>query len=91
MSDNAAACTHQNMLDPSIAIEPADVCPECVAMGSQWMHLRRCMSCGHVGCCDSSPNRHAHKHYLESGHPVISSAQPGEDWQWCYADEVYLF
>jgi hypothetical protein len=83
-------CSHSSSIDPAIAIEPADVCPECVAKGSRWVHLRRCMHCGHVGCCDSSPNRHARAHWHETGHAVISSAQPGEDWLWCYEDNIYL-
>jgi hypothetical protein len=83
-------CSNANSVDVDIAVEPATECPECVAMGSRWVHLRRCMNCGHVGCCDSSPNRHARAHWKESGHTVISSAQPGEDWLWCYEDEVYL-
>jgi hypothetical protein len=63
-------------------------CVECLAMGSSWVHLRRCTSCGHIGCCDSSPNRHATKHALATGHPVVQSFEPGEDWYWCYVDEV---
>ena len=57
-------------------------------MGSTWVHLRMCMSCGKIGCCDSSPNRHATHHANESGHPIIRSAEPGEDWSWCYLDSV---
>ena len=83
-------CTHANTVDVDIVIEPAAECPDCVAIRGRWVHLRRCMHCGHVGCCDSSPNRHARAHWKETGHAVISSAQPGEDWLWCYEDEVYL-
>ena len=69
--------------------EPSErVCPECVALGDTWVHLRICMSCGHVGCCDSSKNKHATKHFLESKHPIIKSFEPGEDWAWCYEDEA---
>jgi uncharacterized UBP type Zn finger protein len=57
-------------------------------MGSTWLHLRRCAECGHVGCCDSSPHRHATAHYGDTGHPLIQSYEPGEDWFWCYVDEV---
>jgi len=64
-----------------------DVCPECVASGQRWVHLRKCLVCGHVGCCDSSPGRHATAHYHETGHPVMRSAEPGEDWRWCYVHE----
>ncbi|HSS55613.1 MAG TPA: UBP-type zinc finger domain-containing protein, partial [Gaiellales bacterium] len=60
----------------------------CLRMGSRWLHLRMCTSCGHIGCCDSSPNHHATAHANETGHPVIRSAESGEDWFWCYPDEV---
>jgi uncharacterized UBP type Zn finger protein len=63
-------------------------CAECLARGDQWVHLRLCLSCGHVGCCDSSPNKHATKHFHATGHPVIKSLEPGEDWGWCYIDEI---
>ena len=66
------------------------VCPECVKLGDSWVHLRICMLCGHVGCCDNSKNKHATGHFKTSGHPIIKSIQPGEDWAWCYVDEVYL-
>jgi CPA1 family monovalent cation:H+ antiporter len=62
-------------------------CEECLKLGTQWVHLRLCLSCGHVGCCDSSPMRHSTAHFNEIGHPVIRSFQPGEDWRWCYLDE----
>ena len=62
-------------------------CEECLARGDDWVHLRLCMSCGHVGCCDSSPNRHATRHFHATRHPVIKSFEPGEDWAWCYVDE----
>jgi CPA2 family monovalent cation:H+ antiporter-2 len=66
------------------------VCPECVAAGKEWVHLRVCMSCGYVGCCDSSPGRHAHRHFETTKHPVIKSWEVGEDWAWCYVDQVNL-
>jgi uncharacterized UBP type Zn finger protein len=59
-------------------------------MGDSWLHLRMCLECGHVGCCDSSKNRHARAHYHETSHPLIQSAERGEDWRWCYIDETYL-
>ena len=62
----------------------------CLEQGMEWLHLRICLSCGHVGCCDQSPGRHTTKHWQESGHPVVQSFEPDEDWRWCYADEVYL-
>ncbi len=63
-------------------------CSDCVPVGGRWVHLRRCLSCDHVACCDSSPARHATAHAAASGHPVITSAEPGETWRWCYVDEV---
>jgi uncharacterized UBP type Zn finger protein len=82
----AATCSHlDEILDPPPRTEG---CEECIAIGSHWLHLRRCMTCGHIGCCDSSPNKHASKHARSSGHPIIKSFEPGEDWMWCYVDEV---
>ena len=63
-------------------------CEECLKIGSEWLHLRLCRSCGHVGCCDQSPNRHATAHFHATGHPVIRSQERGEHWSWCYLDEV---
>jgi hypothetical protein len=63
-------------------------CAECLKIGSRWVHLRMCTSCGKIGCCDSSPNRHASKHAAVDDHPIARSAEPGEDWSWCYVDEV---
>jgi uncharacterized UBP type Zn finger protein len=81
-------CTHVDQIKD--VPDPKRLCEECVAIGSQWVHLRQCLSCGHVGCCDSSPNRHATKHYRSSKHPIMRSIEPGEDWGWCYVDEVML-
>ena len=66
------------------------VCGECVAMGDSWVHLRTCLECGHVGCCDSSKNKDATKHFHSVGHPVVCSAQPHERWLWCYVHEQFL-
>jgi CPA2 family monovalent cation:H+ antiporter-2 len=66
------------------------VCAECVAAGDGWVHLRQCRTCGHVGCCDSSLNRHATRHYHASGHPIIGPVEPGEAWSWCYPDQLLL-
>ena len=63
-------------------------CEECLAAGETWVELRRCLECGHVGCCDSSKNKHATKHYHRTKHPVIQSFQPGEHWRWCYVDKT---
>ncbi len=67
-----------------------DGCEECLATGSDWVHLRLCLSCGHVGCCDNSPNKHATKHFRKMHHPIIRSLEPGEDWGWCYVDEMAM-
>lgn len=66
------------------------VCPECVAVNDRWVHLRICMICGHVGCCDNSKNKHATAHFKKTGHPLIKSIEAGEDWAWCYVDELFL-
>src|SRR3712207_2913322 len=83
-----AACTH----DDHVLIEElpgaAEGCQECLEIGSPWCHLRICLECGHVGCCDDSPNRHATAHFHSTGHPVMRSLEPGEEWAWCYVDEV---
>jgi uncharacterized UBP type Zn finger protein len=63
-------------------------CEECLAMGDTWVHLRVCLECGHVGCCDSSKNKHATKHYHTTKHPIVQSIEPGEYWRWCYIDET---
>jgi uncharacterized UBP type Zn finger protein len=80
------ACTHlykiQNVTPGSQG------CENCIAIGDTWLHLRLCMTCGHVGCCDSSKNKHASAHAGETGHPIVQSFEPGEDWFWCYVDEV---
>jgi uncharacterized UBP type Zn finger protein len=75
----------------SHAVRPASAaCNECLAEGLQWVHLRLCMSCGHIGCCDSSPGRHATGHFHATQHPVIKSFEPGEEWAWCYVHESML-
>ena len=81
-------CTHLDTVNVTQLPYEVDGCEECLATGGLWLHLRICLECGHVGCCDDSPNRHATAHFHETGHPVIRSAQPGEDWFWCYLDEV---
>jgi uncharacterized UBP type Zn finger protein len=64
-------------------------CEECLALGEEWVHLRRCLSCGHIGCCDDSKNKHATKHFRKVKHPVIQSYSPGESWRWCFVDEIF--
>ena len=80
------SCDH---LDTIVATTPSDDgCHECLRDGGHWVHLRVCQSCGHVGCCDNSPSRHATAHFHETAHPIIRSFEPGEDWFWCYRDDV---
>jgi ubiquitin-hydrolase Zn-finger-containing protein len=83
-----SACSHLDQIKVLELPEPIEGCAECLASGSSWVHLRMCQSCGQIGCCDSSPNRHASKHALAAEHPIARSAEPGEDWSWCYVDEV---
>jgi uncharacterized UBP type Zn finger protein len=73
-----------------IRVEQTDkhVCEDCVKSGDTWVHLRLCLTCGHVGCCDSSKNKHATKHFHGTGHPLIRSIEPGEDWLWCFVDSM---
>jgi uncharacterized UBP type Zn finger protein len=81
-------CTHATATRD---VEPsAEGCEECLKIGARWVHLRICMTCGKVGCCDNSPNRHATAHFHGTGHPVVRSFEPGEEWAWCYVDETYL-
>jgi hypothetical protein len=80
---------HLSLVRPVTARTP-EGCEECLRIGSAWVHLRLCLTCGHVGCCDASPLRHARAHAYASGHPVIRSFEPGEDWRWCYVDEAYV-
>jgi uncharacterized UBP type Zn finger protein len=68
----------------------AEGCEDCLRIGGTWVHLRMCLRCGHMGCCDSSPHRHATAHYHSTRHPAVRSMQPGEDWGWCYEDEVFV-
>jgi hypothetical protein len=80
---------HLSMVRPVSPREPGG-CEECLAVGSPWVHLRLCLTCGHAGCCDSSPLRHARAHAFSAGHPVVASLEPGEDWRWCYVHEAYV-
>jgi uncharacterized UBP type Zn finger protein len=83
------ACTHLDQIEVRPPA-PEDVagCEECLRAGDRWVNLRVCLTCGHVGCCDTSPGRHASQHAREASHPIIRSLEPGEDWCWCYQDEV---
>ena len=84
----SAACTHLDQIERFELPEQISGCEDCLAIGARWVHLRMCMTCGKIGCCDSSPNTHATKHAHASSHPIVRSAEPGEDWSWCYVDEL---
>ena len=90
MSPSAPHCTHLDTI--AVTELPASVpgCADCLREGGVWLHLRICLECGHVGCCDDSPGRHATRHAESAGHPIIRSLQPGEDWCWCFADELMM-
>ena len=79
-------CLHLLNLEP--VVPRTQGCEECLRLGMRWVHLRVCLTCGHVGCCDSSPGRHATRHFHTTGHPVMASMEPEEHWAWCYIDEV---
>ena len=84
----AAACTHLDQVEIRELPAAVDGCEDCLRTGGKWVHLRICLTCGHVGCCDDSPNRHATGHATGTDHPIIRSLEPGEDWSWCYVDQV---
>ena len=80
-------CPHLAALPATVSPDTTEGCADCLAAGEHtWAHLRMCLACGHVACCDSSPRRHATAHFHSSGHPVMKSFEPGEDWRWCYED-----
>lgn len=86
-------CTHLNLIRvqrPSEGEKDGAICPECVKIGSWWVHLRMCLTCGRVGCCDSSPNRHASGHARAERHPLVTSYEPGEQWVFCFADDAFV-
>ena len=83
-------CAHLEAVQLNELPAEVDGCEDCLRAGGKWLHLRICLSCGHVGCCDSSPHRHATAHHHETTHPIMRSLEPGEDWSWCYVDEVAL-
>ena len=83
-------CTHLDQITVLQLPDSVPGCEDCLREGGVWLHLRICLSCGHVGCCDDSPNRHATAHERASGHPLIRSLEAGEDWTWCYLDEVAM-
>jgi hypothetical protein len=83
-----APCRHLDLI--ADVDEPLDGCTTCLAIGAEWMHLRQCLHCGITLCCDSSPNRHMSAHQRAEGHAIMRSAEPEEDWAWCYIDEISL-
>jgi len=84
----ATECTHLNQIHD---VKPdSRGCEDCLKIGDSWLHLRLCLTCGHVGCCDSSKNKHATKHFHATRHPIIQSFEPNERWRWCYVDEVFM-
>jgi hypothetical protein len=83
-------CTHLDSIEVTELPEAVEGCEDCLRMGGVWMHLRICLQCGHVGCCDDSPNRHASAHAHATDHPLIRSLEPGESWTWCFVDEVAM-
>jgi len=89
MDNNAKECTHQKEIVKDLT-PSAQGCEECLKTADGWVKLRMCLVCGHVGCCDSSKNKHANKHYEDTKHPIMQSFEPNETWTWCYVDETYL-
>ncbi len=83
-----SGCVHVSEIRD--VVPSAQGCEDCLKTGDRWVHLRLCLSCGHVGCCDSSKNKHASAHFRTVHHPIVRSFEPGEDWKWCYVDGVYL-
>jgi uncharacterized UBP type Zn finger protein len=88
--DLSDACEHLAEAAHRAGKPPAAGCEDCLKMGGRWVHLRVCLTCGHIGCCYNSPNKHATAHYHSTKHPIISSAEPGETWAWCYVHERTL-
>ena len=85
------ACDHLDQIRIDVVPSTTEGCTDCLAIGERnWVHLRECLSCGHVACCDSSPHKHASAHFSASAHPIMRSFQPGEEWRWCYVDEVIV-
>jgi uncharacterized UBP type Zn finger protein len=83
-----SSCAHIESVHDVPEPHTREGCEDCLAIGGRWVHLRMCLECGHVGCCDSSPNKHATKHFHGTSHPVVRSFEPGEEWRWCFVDKV---
>jgi uncharacterized UBP type Zn finger protein len=85
--DDEKICSHLDQVD--VDAQPSSTgCEDCLRIGDTWVHLRMCLTCGYVGCCDDSKNKHAAAHFRSIGHPLIQSYEPGEDWVWCYVDQI---
>lgn len=84
-----AECAHVDGL-PEVTASSTEGCTDCLAVGGEWVHLRECLSCGHVGCCDSSPAKHASAHFAATEHPVMTSFEPGESWRWCFVHQAIV-
>jgi uncharacterized UBP type Zn finger protein len=82
-------CEHTSQINEDVT-PSAQGCEDCLKTGDRWVHLRECLICGHIGCCDQSPNKHATKHFHSTQHPIIRSFEPGEDWRWCYVDKMLV-
>jgi uncharacterized UBP type Zn finger protein len=88
--DLTIPCAHVGAATIHHVKRPGDACVDCLKIGGEWVHLRECLSCGHVACCDSSPHRHATAHFHHTKHPIVTSVEAGETWCWCYVDEAFL-
>lgn len=82
-------CSHKDQIR-DVTLPEARVCEDCLQAGDKWVHLRICLTCGYVGCCDSSKNKHASKHFHDTGHPIVRSLEPGQTWMWCFVDKMFL-
>jgi len=87
---NHPQCSHQDAIDPKVVPTTTNGCEDCLKTGDTWIDLRLCLTCGHVGCCNSSKNKHAQKHFEETKHPIIEAFGEEDAWRWCYIDKVYL-
>jgi uncharacterized UBP type Zn finger protein len=90
MSPHAQSCSHLGTIEITQLPKSVPGCEECLQQDGVWLHLRICLECGHVGCCDDSPGRHATAHFHQSGHPLMRSLEPGETWSWCFVDELAM-
>ena len=86
--DDSPQCTHMNSIETKVP--NTEGCEECLELGQEWLHLRVCATCGHVGCCDSSRGKHSTRHHRATSHPIIRSNEPGESWYWCYPDKMTI-